>query len=141
MALTTTAPQQIPLNLDIVTGRMVSNQLGSWIYGALPVPVSEAITSGTSSTIPDSTPVVYVNPASVIAAYTLTMPADPQDGDVQEIAFGGTIADAAAVITALTLSPNTGQTIYGAAVANPVNGGVVLQYRYSTSLSRWTRLQ
>lgn len=136
-----TVPEGVALNYDTVSGRPFRNNLGNWAYGPPDGTASDTITTGTASTVPDNTSVVYVNPAAVIAAYNLTMPANPADGDELKIIFGGAIANGSAVVTALTLTANTGQTLYGDAPVNPVTGGTVLIYKYSSALTRWTNVQ
>lgn len=135
-----TIPEGVAYNYDTVSGRPFRNNLGNWAFDGPSASASDTITTGTASTVPDNTSVVYINPASVVAAYNLTMPANPVDGDELKIIFGGTIADGAAVVTAFTLTANTGQTIYGNTPINPVTGGTVLIYKYSSALIRWTNV-
>jgi len=77
-------------------------------------PVIQQVTTGTSATLADSTTMFVINPASVIASYTATLPATPFNGKVVTFSFGGTItATATTVITNLTIVANTGHTIVG----------------------------
>lgn len=139
---TLSVPQQVPLNLDSVTGRSVHFNLGDWTLGAVATNVAQNITSGASATVSDNTSVVYINPSVAIATFSLTMPANPIDGDIVKIVFGGTIAAGSAVIsTTFTLTANTGQTLFGTAPAAIENSGVVLIYQYDATLARWVRLQ
>lgn len=135
-------PQQIPLNYDTLTGRSIVNLLGEWSLSSVVNGSTVSITSGSLSTVPNNTTLVNINPSTAIASYTLTMPANPVDGDVLKIVFGGTIAVGSPVIsTTFTLSANTGQVLFGTAPAAIENGGAVLVYQYDVSLTRWVRLQ
>lgn len=131
-------PNQVPFNLDLNTNRNVSWQMGDWVYSGVSAAVSQLYTSGTTLQVANNTNFVSVNPAAVVAALAITLPALPVDGDKVDIAFGGTIAAGASVITALTVSAPTGTTIYGATPASPVLGGTVLTYRYASSTKTWT---
>lgn len=62
------------------------------------------ITNAGSSTINAQTPVFMIHGTGTIAAYTITMPASPSDG--QDVSI---ITDI--TVTALTVSPNSGQTM------------------------------
>ena len=64
-------------------------------------------TDGGSDTIPDNTEVFIMNPASLLATYTLTLPANPVTNQLLRIVSSGF------GITALTLNANTGQSIVG----------------------------
>lgn len=133
-------PRQIPENLDLETNRRISNQLGKWVYGEVVGAPEQKITSGTSATINDNVALVVVDLASVAATFTLKMPESPVDGDIVNVLFGGTIDAGDDVVTALTVSANTGQSVYGTAVTNPVTGGTALAYRYIGSSKTWFRI-
>jgi hypothetical protein len=68
---------------------------------------SIAPVNGGSDTIPDNTEVFILSPASLLATYTITLPANPVTNQLLYIVSSGF------GITALTLSPNTGQSIVG----------------------------
>lgn len=133
-----TVPNQVPLYLDLNTGRVVRNDLGVWKYGPIMESETLVIDSGASSTVPDNTAFVSIDPASLLAAYALTFPANPVDGDQLTINFGGQIAAGSNVITALTLTANTGQSIDGDAVDSPVTSGTAVTFRYTASNTTWT---
>ena len=92
-------------------------------------PVQVPLT-GFSITIGDSSTVLTLNPAGTLATGTIIMPAHPYDGMPVEIA-------STQIITALTLSPNTGQSIKNAPSA--LAAGVGIGYYYVSSLSTWFR--
>lgn len=93
-------------------------------------------TAGATVTISDSKSVLYVDPASNLTSLTITMPSSPINGQEVKISFGGTITSGS-VVTALTLSGNTGQTILaGSTITSAVAGdGYVLKYQ--SSGARW----
>jgi hypothetical protein len=84
---------------------------------------------------------VYVDPASVIASLTLTLPATPLDADRVEVYFGGTLANQAAVVTTLSIAPNAGHAI--SQFNAPINafGGDMVTYEYRAAAARWYRIQ
>lgn len=100
----------------------------------------QIITSGSSATINNGVGVVYIDPASVIAAFTLTMPSAPADRDEIVIGFGGTIASAGAVVTALTMAANTGQALVGIGLASALSGNS-MTYKYRLDINKWYQLR
>lgn len=100
--------------------------------GALTASTS-LVTSGISYTVPvnagsltisSAVSTVILDPAALIATYTLTMPATPVSGQRISITpglFG---------ITALTISPNSGQTIATSATISTLLPGNSIEYIY-----------
>lgn len=121
----------------------------SWIIKNVQYPVTQevvggwaaSITSGTSSTIANLVSNILFNPGSLIATYTLTLPSNPADAQIVKIHFGGTIAGNATVVTALTISPNSGQTIEQKIAPTTGLGGDCYIYQYNIALSTWYREQ
>jgi len=74
---------------------------------------------------------LVLDPAGVLATGTITMPAAPADG------FVVTISSTKAV-TALTLNPNTGQTIHTATTA--LAAATAVRYIYISSSTKWFKL-
>ena len=70
--------------------------------------------SGGSITVNNGVELLIIDPAGALATLTVTMPAAPLDG--QRVAL-----QSSQTITALTQSPNTGQTIKGAATTLAAN--------------------
>ena len=97
------------------------------------------ITSGTATTIDNTASRVFVNPATVLAAHTITLPASPDDGDTIWFFFGGAIAAGNPVVTALTISPNSGQSILQTITPQTAVSGDVMAYSYSLALLTWFR--
>lgn len=103
---------------------------------------SNTITSGTSSTIANAIINTYINPASLIAAYTLTLPSAPLDGTLVQVFGGGTITGGGTVVTAFTISANSGQTItQGATGVTTLLAGACYIYQYNASDNSWYRKQ
>jgi hypothetical protein len=73
-----------------------------------------------------------INPAGTIAAYTITLAANPSDG-ARNCLFSTQI------VTSLTVNANTGQSINSAASAMTANGTVC--YIFSLSNATWDRSQ
>lgn len=68
------------------------------------------ITSGTSSTVPNGTNIILMNPGTITSAYSLTFPATPHSSNTLTVLFGGTVTTGT-VITTLTSVANSGQTL------------------------------
>ena len=86
--------------------------------------------------IPDNKYLAIYDPDSLQAAATITMPANPVDGQIQIIAFGGTITSGTAV-TALTIATTGGQTLN---VGTAASAGLIeqpLTFLYIAYLNKW----
>lgn len=94
--------------------------------------------SGTTVTVGNAVNVIYINPASTLATLTITLPATPHTSNVIEIYFGGTMTSGE-VVTAITISPNTGQTLLQAGTLSSIEAGEHISYRWNNSLSKWFR--
>lgn len=111
------------------------------VIGAFAITGGQSITSGTSGTVADAVSKVYINPGSVLASYTLTLPASPVDGEELKIFFGGTIAGGATVVTSLTISANTGQTLMQSTTPTTAIGGDCIIYSFLSSNNTWYRVK
>jgi hypothetical protein len=78
-------------------------------------------TTGFSITIANTVNSLILNPAGTLATGTVTMPATPQDGQTVTIA-------STQIVTALTVSANTGQTLSGTITTIAANGFATWQY-------------
>jgi len=87
--------------------------------------------TGFNNTITNTTIYYIVEPAGTLATGTIKMPATPVDEQVVTIA-------STQVITALTHSPNTGQTLKGALTTIAVNGNASWIYRSANTT--WYRV-
>ena len=94
------------------------------------MPVRKAPTAGFSITIANACGQLILNPAGTLSTGTITLPAAPMDGQICKIATSRTI-------TALTLSPNAGQTLNGALTTLVANSSAA--YTYVASISTWFR--
>lgn len=106
-------------------------------------PTNQVHTSGATVTVTNQTTDkiwLTVNPSSLLASLTITLPAVPINGQLVEVSFGGTMTSGA-VITSLTISPNSGQTIVQASAPTTANAGDTLSYRYKTSVAIWYRIK
>jgi len=86
----------------------------------------QAPTTGFSYTFAAGTTVLILQPAGTLATGTITMPAAPADG--MTISFSST-----QIITALTVSPNTGQSIVGNPTTLLAGGAATFVYRLSNT--------
>lgn len=83
-------------------------------------------TTGFSYTFAAGTQVLVMNPAGTLATGTITMPASPVDG--MTIRFSSS-----QIITALTVSANTGQSIVSAVTTLTAGGGAAYIYRLANT--------
>ena len=88
-------------------------------------------TTGFTNTIANTTSYYILEPAGTLATGTLTMPASPVNEQVVTVA-------STQEITALTHSPNTGQTLKGALTTITVDGNASWIYR--TANTTWYRV-
>ena len=88
-------------------------------------------TTGFTNTIANTTSYYILEPAGTLATGTLTMPASPVNEQVVTIT-------STQIITALTHSPNTGQTLKGALTTITVDGNASWIYR--TANTTWYRV-
>jgi hypothetical protein len=87
--------------------------------------------TGFSLTIGAGVQQLILNPAGVLATGTITMPAAPADGFVVTIS-------STQVVTALTLNPNSGQTLSANTTALAASTSV--RYIYVSSVTKWFKL-
>ena len=76
-------------------------------------------------------PVIILNPSGTLATGTITMPASPTDG--MQVRISST-----QIITALTMSANTGQTLLNAPSALTAAGFAL--FLYKSSNTTWYRI-
>lgn len=87
--------------------------------------------TGFALTIGAGVQYLILNPAGTLATGAVTMPAAPTDGFVVTIS-------STQVITALTLTPNSGQTINGLTTA--LAASIAIKYLYRSADSTWYRV-
>ena len=83
-------------------------------------------TTGFSYTFAAGVQTLIMNPAGTLATGTITMPASPADG--MTIRFSSS-----QIITALTVSANTGQSIVSAVTTLLAGGGAAYIYRLANT--------
>ena len=88
----------------------------------------QVLTTAFSYTFAAGTQTLIINPAGTLATGTVTMPAAPADGMVITV-------ESTQIITALTLSGNTGQSIVG--VPATLFANQPLSYVYRLSNTTW----
>lgn len=98
----------------------------------------QVYTSGTTVTVSAGNSVLTVDPTSTIAALAVTLVASPSDLQVVKIEFGGTLTSGI-VITALSILPNSGQTIIDNTPPTSATADNFLEYQYRSSTSQWYR--
>ena len=91
---------------------------------------SQAPTTGFSITIGAGVKTLLLNPAGTLATGTVIMPASPIDGQEVRIA-------SSKQITALTITPNAGQTLLNAFTGATLAAGFGLAYIYNLGSTRW----
>ncbi len=87
--------------------------------------------TGFSLTIGAAIQYLILEPAGVLATGTITMPASPTDGFL--VGFSST-----KIVTTLTLTPNTGQTIRNSPTA--LAAGVGITFLYRSANATWYRV-
>ena len=86
----------------------------------------QVLTTGFTYTFAAGTQVLVINPAGTLATGTITMPASPADG--MTIRFSSS-----QIITALTVSANTGQSIVSAVTTLAAGSGAAYIYRLANT--------
>jgi len=89
-------------------------------------------TTGFSITLGNTTTHTILDPAGTLASGTIVMAASPSDGLIATVSSTQTI-------TALTVSPNTGQTVQNAPTTLTAGSG--FSYIYRSANNTWYRLQ
>lgn len=108
----------------------VDANLSQAAQGALPYTYNVPVT-GFALTIANGIQALVLNPAGTLAAGTVTLPAAPIDG-------GTVIISTTQTITALTISPNTGQTVADAPATLGIGGAV--RFLYNATTATWYRI-
>lgn len=121
-------------------GASVFQLTGNGILAQAPLRIDESIsnigidyqtfTTGFSYTFSNDTSGLNIDASGTLATGSITMPATPTDGQILEIATDQ-------IITSLTVSPNSGQTIKNAPTTLTIGGG--FSYRYRLSNTTWYR--
>lgn len=134
------ADTQLAAGLNPGTILLTMPQLGAGAYY-----INAITATGFSVTIPNNKSIFLVDTtacaAGVCATGTIIMPPTPVDG--QQLYISATATGAGGTVTALTLTPNTGQTI--ANIPTAITASLTAPYGYrflfNGVTSRWVRLQ
>jgi hypothetical protein len=101
----------------------------------------QTVTTGTTSTVGNNQTNWLLNLSTLATTFTVTLPSAPVDGQLVKLFFGGTISGGSTVVTALTVSANSGQTITQSAVPTTALSGNCYIYQYNLALASWYRQQ
>jgi hypothetical protein len=132
---TYTGTPAFALNVD-ASGNIIEGTVG----GGGSTLTRQIITSGSSGTVTGGNYIVTIDPSATLAAYTLTLPASPTDLQTVEVDFGGTLTSGT-IVTALVISPNSGQTILDNTAPTTATADNTLLYRYRASNTTWYRFK
>ena len=108
--------------------RQLLNQLGQAWGSSIQAP-----STGFTLTIPQATGVFLLTPGGALATGTVILPGQASDGFQQHILSSQPVA-------ALTVAPNTGQTIVGSA-SFALSAGVEVVYFFVASTSTWYKMR
>lgn len=116
------------------TGRGSIDATGNWIYLFPTADQSKSVqvpTTGFTITFANTSKTLILNPAGTLASGTITMPPGPIDGQEVRLSSSQTV-------TALTVSPNTSQTISNAPTT--IAPGQGYAWIYHLAGTNWYRL-
>jgi hypothetical protein len=122
------------------TPKAIVSTTGLSVEGNFALHSWQTITVGTTTTLGNTINIALTNPASVLASHTITMPASPVDGQQMIFLFGGTITSGA-VVTAFTISANSGQGLIEPSAPTTANAGDSFIYVYKSSTTKWYRIK
>jgi hypothetical protein len=127
-----------PYSLGVSGAAIFKTQLST---NSLAINTWQTVTTGTTSTVSNNQTNWLLNLSSLAATFTVTLPAAPVDGQLVKLHFGGTISGGSTVVTALTVSANSGQTITQSAIPTTALSGNCYIYEYNAALAIWYREQ
>ena len=99
-------------------------------FNADPTVSKQTPTTGFSITVGAGIFTLRLNPAGTLASGTITTPANPVDNQLL-------LVQSSQIVTALTISANTGQTVLGAPTTILANGA--FSFRYDLASTTWYR--
>jgi hypothetical protein len=122
---------------DSVTGAfvgVVGNDGREYIIPSINTEATTYLTplTGTTVTLAPGAGITVFNPAGALAALTVKMPASPVDNQSAIFSFSQ-------AITALTVSPNTGQTM-GNGLPTAATAGQGFRFIYKAASLKWFRI-
>lgn len=131
-----TGNELVPADTGLPNGQQPQTVLLSLAaINALPYQYTAPLT-GTSVTVANNIGKLVIDPAGTIAALTVVMPSAPVDGQTLSISSSNTV-------TALTLTPGSGQTIAQTPTAITVSTTAAYGYTfiYRAANTKWYRMQ
>jgi len=87
-------------------------------------------------TVPSFENRIYYNPATLVAAATITLPSLPVDGKEVEVFFGGTLGTGEPCVTALTFSGPGTNGVLGTVPSYAISG-MKVKFVYNSALNYW----
>jgi hypothetical protein len=99
----------------------------------------QTYTSGSAVTINNLANVLYVDPSSTQSSLTIMLPAVPHNSNTVWVHFGGSMASGT-VVTTLTLSANSGQTLVQPSAPTTATAGQSIAYRWRAATAQWYRI-
>lgn len=112
------------IQMDVVEDTSSADAGNETVYAYTPL-------TGASQVIPDDAEIVLVTPAGTIAAYTLTLPVNPYDGQKITCCFDQ-------IITSLTMAASGSHTLKGALTAATAKG--FGRWRFRSADTTWYRI-
>lgn len=119
--------------VTIEVGRGANQQafLRNWTEATPVAPVTQLTPlTGFTYNVPDGVQHLLITPAGTIAAGTVSLPPNPSDNFVFNVSSSQTI-------TALTVTAQSGRTIYGAPTT--IGAAAPFEYRYNQAQNAWFR--
>lgn len=127
----------LTLQDDVATGVLIYKNNGSLSHnGAYSNAAYIVDDTPGGFTIPDNKYLAVYDPAALQANATITFPANPYDGQIQAIAFGGAITSGT-VVTTLSLATSGGQTINVGTAATTGTVEQPLTFQFLAPLNKW----
>jgi len=103
--------------------------------GGVALDATQTYTSGSTLTVTNGNNYVYVNPATVQAALTITLPTTWHNSNDLYIVFGGTVTSGNPVITSFSVTAGSGQTkVEAVTPSGTFNAGEVIRYHINGTL-------
>lgn len=127
----------------LVSGTNIKTINGNSILGSGDLDLSENIevdtTNDATKTISDTTNLYVINPASLAASMTRQLPANPSEGQILRIKFGGEI-ETGTVVTAFTLTCDEEHEIVLNPAATAIEMGVEDVFVFQFFSNVWYRI-
>lgn len=95
------------------------------------------ITATGTNNLANGVGLVLVNPASLLAALTINLPANPMDRDVVIMQFGGAVTSGT-VVTLLTIGAQGTAAILGT-LPTTATANNCIAYMYNVNTNKWYR--